>query len=74
VRVPWSYFTRVVACRSRVSRVLFARVVVRRLRVLRALPRAIRAYRTLFAYDIKSFAYNQSCQLISFNLYFINVN
>jgi hypothetical protein len=54
------------AGRSRVSHVLFARVVARRSRVSRALPRAVRAFHTLSAREIKSFAYNYSCELISY--------
>jgi hypothetical protein len=40
--------------------------VVRRSRVSRALPRAVRAYRALSAREIKPFAYNYSCELISY--------
>jgi hypothetical protein len=46
--------------------VLFARVVARRSRVSRALPRVVRAYRVLSAHEIQPFTYNHSCQLISY--------
>ena len=60
------------ASRSRVSRVLFERrhtsfvCRARRSCVSRALPRVVRAYRTLSARYIKLFAYNHSCQLINY--------
>jgi hypothetical protein len=52
--------------RRRESFASVARVVARRSRVSRALPRAVRAYSTLSAREIKSFAYNYSCELISY--------
>jgi hypothetical protein len=55
------YHRAVFAC----CHVMFARIVERRSRVSRALPRAIRAYRALSAREIKWFAYNGSGQLIS---------
>jgi hypothetical protein len=60
-------FVRFVAHHSRVSRVLFARVAARCSRVSRALPCAVRAYRALSAREIKQFAYNYSCELISYS-------
>jgi hypothetical protein len=47
-------------------RVRFAHVVACRSRVSHALPRVVRAYRALSAREIKPFAYNHSCQLISY--------
>jgi hypothetical protein len=40
--------------------------VTRRSRVSRALPHAVRAYRALSMREIKPFAYNYSCELISY--------
>jgi hypothetical protein len=42
-----------------------SRVVARRSRVSRALPRAVRACRALSAREVKRFAYNDSGQLSS---------
>jgi hypothetical protein len=54
------------ARRSRVSRVLCTRVATRRSRMSRALPRTVRVYHVLSAREIKPFAYNYSCELISY--------
>jgi hypothetical protein len=68
--VPCSYSARAVvlfrARRSRVSRVLFSRVVACCSRVSCALPHVVRVYRALSARDIKPLAYIHSCQLISY--------
>jgi hypothetical protein len=64
--LPILTYRRVV--RASFARVAHAvRVVVRRSRVSRVLPRAIRAYRASSAREIKLFAYNHSCQLFIFD-------
>jgi hypothetical protein len=61
-RESFASAARVVRTRCRVP---FA-FVARRSRVSLALPRAVRAYRALSARKIKPFAYNYSCELVSY--------